>query len=152
MIEAALLSSCNFTFSPFLATIDPPWRVMRLLIMSYLISLSAMATDWHEMAPGKSYKLSQSFALTQRERSSSMIDLSRGERLVLKEVMSLSLPGTSLSLYIFNYPKCSGREMTTDVEMIPVAGSDAEVGTQLEDCEINMYIETKDLYSKSFFK
>lgn len=111
-----------------------------------------MATEWHEMAPGKSYKLSQSFELTQRERSSSMVDFSKGERLVLKEVLSLSLPGTSLALYVFDYPKCPGREMTTDMEVIPVEESDVEASTQLEDCEVNMYIETKDLYSKSFFK
>lgn len=123
---------------------------MRFLIIMCLMTFPAFASQWHELAPGKSYKLIQSFQLPQRERSGSLIDFSKGERLKLKEVEAVSLPGTTLTLYVFSHPNCPGREMTTDMEMILFEG--AEIGAQMEDCEINMYIEKKDLYSKSFFK
>ena len=127
---------------------------MRTILLSVIFSFSAVAANWTDLVEGKSYKLNQSFQLPQLERSRSLLDFSKGEIFLLKEIVPLSLPGASLALYIFDYKNCPGTEMATDMEIIPVTGSRplVEVGAKVEDCEINMYIETKDQYSKSLFE
>jgi hypothetical protein len=127
---------------------------MRLFFILSLISFSALAAQWGDLVPGKSYSLSQSFQLPQLERSGSFVDFSKGEDFRLKEVVPLSATGLSLILHIFHYTNCPGIEMTTDMEIIPVKYSNplVEVGVQLEECELNMYIETRDQNNKSLFE
>lgn len=127
---------------------------MRLFIITCLISLSAFGADWNELRVGKTYKLSQSFQLQQDERSGSFIDFNEGEKFRLEDIVSVTPPGATLSLFIFEYLNCPGHEMSTEMEIISVKGSSplVEVGALLENCKVNMYIETKDLYSKSLFE
>jgi len=71
----------------------------------------------------------------------------------LKEIMPLSM--VNVMLYIFDYKNCPGPAMKTDMEIIPVNGTSpvVEIGAQLEEnCELNIYIENKDLMSTSLFE
>lgn len=126
-----------------------------MFLIGLLFSFSALAaTKWSDLESGKTYKLAQSFQLPQLERSGSLVDFVKGQKYKLKEIVPLSMPGALLTLYIFDFTNCPGKEMATDMEIIPVKGSTplVEVGAQVEDCEINMYIETKDQYNKSLFE
>lgn len=126
---------------------------MRLLLLCLVISFNALAVDWTELEDGKEYKITQNFQLSQLERSGSKLDISRGDKVQLKETVALS--AINVMLYIFDYKNCPGQAMTTDMEIIPVQETSpvVEIGAQLEEkCELNIYIETKDLMSNSLFE
>lgn len=127
---------------------------MRLFLLLTLISFSAFSATWSDLEEGKTYKLTQSFQLPQLERSRSLLDFTKGESFTLKEIVPLSLPGALLTLYVFDYKKCPGTEMATDMEIVDVNGTRplVQVGAQVEDCEMNMFIENKDIYAKSLFE
>jgi hypothetical protein len=128
---------------------------MRLFLVLALMSFSAFATDWSDLEVESTYKLSQSIQLKQIERSGSLLDIVKGEPLLLKAIVPVSVPGFPLLLYIFDLKSCPGPKMTTDQEIIPVQGTNplVEVGVQLDtDCELNMYVEMKDYYSQALFE
>lgn len=123
---------------------------MRLFIVLFLVSFSALATSWGNLQVGRNYKLSQSFELTMTGRSAWMMYLMKDEVFHLRKVESLG----STVLYIFDYKNCPGPEMGTELEIVPVGGTSPVVktGTQLEACELKVYIEMKDYYSNSLFE
>jgi hypothetical protein len=127
---------------------------MKFLIIALLLSSSLFASNWDELDTKTTYKLSQSFQLPQTERSGSILELVRGQKFELKEILPLEIPGALLTLYIFDYPKCSGLDMKTEMEIIPVDGTSpvVEVGALVEKCELQIYLETKDLDSNSLFE
>jgi hypothetical protein len=127
---------------------------MRLFLLLALVSFSAFATDWSDLEAGNSYKLNQSFQLPQLERSGSLLEFTKGEKYLLSEILPVDVPGYPLMLYIFKYTNCPGPAMKTDMEIVEVETTSpvVKVGMQVEACEINMYIETKDYYSKSLFE
>lgn len=126
---------------------------MRLFLIGVLISFNAMALSWTSLEVGNKYRLNQSFQLKQVERSGSLLDFRRGERLHLKEIVPLSAPGVMLTLYVFHPARCPGEELVTEMEVLEVKGTSplVELGAQFEKCELNVYLENKDLYSKSLF-
>lgn len=127
---------------------------MRLFLVLFLISFSALATSWENLQPGQDYKLTQSFELP-IYRSNSLMSFMKGEAVLLKEILPLAIPGGfNMALYIFDYKNCPGTEMETDLEIVPVQGTSPVVkpGVQLEACELKVYIEMKDFYSKSLFE
>ncbi len=127
---------------------------MRLFLIFCLFSFNVFAASWSDLSVGNSYRLTQNFQLPQLERSGSLIDFSKGEKLHLKEIVPLSMPGALLTLYIFDYLNCPGPAMTTDMEIIPVNGTSplVEIGAFVEKCELNVYLETKDYYTNSLFE
>lgn len=125
---------------------------MRFLILSFLFAFNAFAAEWNELEMGKSYKLIQNFQLQQIERSEALLDFSKGDSVVLKEVNSLDT--IKVMVYVFAYDKCPGTELKTDMKIIPVQGTAPmiEVGAELANCNLSLYIETKDIYSKSLIE
>ena len=127
---------------------------MRLFLVLFLISFSALATSWENLRPGQDYKLTQSFELP-IYRSNSMMSFMKGEGFYLKEVVPLAIPGGfQMALFIFDYKNCPGPQMETDLEIVEVERTSPVVkaGAQLEKCEMNVYIEMKDYYSNSLFE
>lgn len=126
---------------------------MKAFLILMLISMNAFAIDWNEMESGKTYTLKQNLSLKQNERSGSLLEIMKGEKLTLKEVIALgSVP---VLLYSFDYKNCPGPAITTDMEIIPVTGTNpvVEIGAELaENCELNIYLETKDMISVSTFE
>ncbi len=127
---------------------------MKFLIMALLLSSSLFASTWDELDTKATYKLSQSFQLPQTERSGSILELVKGEKFELKEIVPLEIPGALLTLFIFDYSNCPGIEMKTEMEIIPVNDTSpkVEVGALIEKCELQIYLETKDLDSNSLFE
>lgn len=126
---------------------------MRLFFILLMVSFNALAVQWTELEDGTEYKITQNFQLSQLERSGSKLDISRGDSVELKETIPLSM--INVMLYIFDYKNCPGELMSTEMEIIPVLLTSpvVEIGAQLEKkCELHIYIETKDLMSKSLFE
>jgi hypothetical protein len=127
---------------------------MRLFFGLLFISFQLNAASWSELEVSKTYKLSQYFQLPQKERSGAFLDFMKGESFTLKEIVPMALPGANLLLYLFNYENCPGLQMKTELEIVPVQGSSpvVEAGVSLEEgCELNVYIESRDYFSKSLF-
>jgi len=127
---------------------------MYAIIFTFLLSTSAMAARWSQLSIGETYSLIQNFQLTQFERSDSRIDFSKGEKFTLKDKTLLDIPGAPVDLFIFDYKKCPGKDMVTDLEIIPVKGSNplVEVGAEVVECELYIYMERKDFLNKSLFE
>lgn len=125
---------------------------MRTFIFLFLISFNALALDWFHMESGKTYTLQQNFQLPQLERSGSILEFSKGDKYLLKEIIGL---GMGLGLFNFEYTSCPGPAMETDVEIIPVHGTTPlkEVGIMIaKECEMWVYVELKDFWTKSLFE
>ena len=123
-----------------------------IIILSFL-SLDVLAISWMELKETNDYQINQAFELTQVERSSSKLSISKGEPVRLKEILNLS--NIRVMLFIFNYQNCPGSVMSTQMEIIPVQETTpmVEIGVQLEEnCEFHFYLEAKDLMSKSVFE
>ena len=124
---------------------------MRLFLIGIIISFNIFAVNWTELEEGKAYKLSQSFQLPQIERSGSLFDIVKGDQVTLKEIMPLELSFPVMA-YIFKYHNCPGTGMKTDMELVTVQNTGVEVGAVLEKCELSVYVETRDIDSKSLFE
>ena len=125
---------------------------MRLFIGLLLISFNLLASDWSDLEEKQKYILTQSFQLPQLERSGSFMEFTVGDEAVLSEIIGLDT--INVVLFKFNYKKCPGPEMKTEMEIIPVKNTSpvVEVGAQLENCSLEIFIETKDLMTASFFE
>lgn len=125
---------------------------MRLFIGLLLISFNLLASDWTDLEEKQKYILTQSFQLPQLERSGSFMEFTAGDEVVLSEIIGLDT--INVVLFKFNYKKCPGPEMKTEMEIIPVKNTSpvVEVGAQLENCSLEIFIETKDLMTASFFE
>jgi hypothetical protein len=127
--------------------------LMRLLILGLIfLSFSLYAAEWNDLEMDQKYTLTQSFQLPQIERSGSLVDFIQGEEVVLKEIIALDM--IKVMLLKFDYKNCPGPDMKTDMEIIPVKNTApvVEVGAQLEKCSLEIFIESKDLMSTSFFE
>jgi hypothetical protein len=125
---------------------------MRFLVLLVLVSFNALAADWSELEIGQNYKLQQEFKLPQVERSGSLQDFIKGDEIVLKDIVPLDM--VSVIIYEFDYKKCPGPEIKTEMEIIPVQETSPviEIGAQLENCTLSIFIETKDISTKSFIE
>lgn len=126
---------------------------MRLFIGLFLLSFHVMSATWTDLEEDKTYQLNQEFTLPQTIRSGSLQHFMKGEKFKLKEMTSLG--SLRLMVYTFQYMNCPGKEMQTELEIIPVQGSNpmVEVGAQLKtDCELEVYVETRDLTYNSLFE
>ncbi len=126
---------------------------MRLLILGLIfISFNLCAAEWNDLELDQKYTLTQSFQLPQIERSGSLVDFLQGEEVVLKDIIPLDM--IKVMLFKFDYKNCPGPDMKTDMEIIPVKNTSPviEVGAQLENCTLEIFIENKDLMTASFFE
>lgn len=126
----------------------------KIMILFFIFcSATAFAKTWNDLEFLTEYKLTQSFELPQIERSTSLLHFIAGDEFLLKEVTSL--PEIKVMVYTFKYKNCPGRAMNTTLEIIPVQATSSmvEVGAQLEtNCELNVYVEAKDIFTTSFFE
>lgn len=125
---------------------------MRLFIGLMLISTSLFAASWNELEIQNKYQITQSFQLPQVERSSSILDIIEGDKFELADIIPLDM--INVILFQFDYKNCPGPELKTDMEIIPVKNTSpvVEVGAQIEKCKLEIFIETKDLMTESFFE
>ncbi|MFL5786387.1 MAG: hypothetical protein ACJ76H_17340 [Bacteriovoracaceae bacterium] len=125
---------------------------MRLFILLSLISVQAFALDWFDMDTDSEYTIQQNLSLHQKERSGSILEISKGEKFVLKDKVGM---GMGLALFNFAYENCPGQQMETEVEEIFVDGTTPviEVGAMVASgCELWVYVDLHDFWTKSLFE
>ena len=127
---------------------------MRLFIALMLVSFNLFAAvEWNELELDQKLKITQSFQLKQKIAAGSLVDIVKGQKFVLTDIIGLDM--INVTLFQFEYKNCPGPQMTTDMEIIPVNNTSpvVEIGAQLvEKCTLEIFIETKDLMTASFFE
>ena len=127
---------------------------MRLFIALMLVSFNLFATvEWSDLELDQNLKITQSFQLKQKIASASLVDIMKGQKFVLTDIIGLDM--INVTLFQFEYKNCPGPQMKTDMEIIPVNNTSpvVEIGAQLiEKCTLEIFIETKDLMTSSFFE
>lgn len=119
------------------------------ILLASLFAFSAHAGIWNELEINQNYLLGQSFELPALEGDVSSVKFSAGEEATLKDIVPLEM--INVMLYIFDYKNCPGQNIKTDMEIIPV--HNVEIGALLEKgCQLEIYIETRDIFSESLFK
>jgi hypothetical protein len=89
------------------------------------------------------------------EKNTTKIELPLGANLKLQEKISLSMIKVELLKFdVSEY--CSDSNFTTDISLIDIKQANGKVVTVgadiAEDCLLEVYVETSDYYSISFFK
>ncbi|MBC7386347.1 MAG: hypothetical protein H7301_09345 [Cryobacterium sp.] len=105
--------------------------------------------DWNVLSPSDDVTLDQ--ALLLRDSRGANVVVESGSAYRVREVIGLEIPAV---LYTFEAEKCAHPGVTTEMELIlPEEGtSQAEVGvTYGPNCDLSIYVETKDLLTPSFF-
>lgn len=126
---------------------------MRFLVGLLLaFSLNTFAAEWDSLEIGRVYKLSQGFSLQGLDRSRSFLDFRPGQDVQLFDVVPLSM--AKVIIYEFGVRNCPGPQAGSKMTIIPVLGAarKVEVGAQLENCKLQIYVEMKDIYTESMFK
>lgn len=129
---------------------------MRLFFALLFISFQAFALPWSELEHGETYTLKQSFQLKIEERSGSLLDVMKGQKVRYAGLVPINIPGFPMILYQFQYRNCPGMQMVTDVEIvepIQATGEVVKVGAQLDEhCILQFYVEGYDWQTESLFE
>jgi hypothetical protein len=125
-----------------------------LLSIILLISSNVYANSkaWSDLLTDNSYNITTQMIL---EKNTTKIELPLGANLKLQEKISLSMIKVELLKFdVSEY--CSDSNFTTDISLIDIKQANGKVVTVgadiAEDCLLEVYVETSDYYSISFFK
>ncbi len=122
---------------------------MRLFLLLALMSFNAFAIPWADLENYDTYTLQQEFELKQKERSGSMIVFPKGTKLRLFEKTG----AMGMALFKMVWIGCPGNDMETEMEIVKVKPSSAEIGVvAMPRCELWIYLESKDYWTESFVK
>lgn len=125
----------------------------QLLIIVILFSTVAFAkTKWSDLEKNKKYSTDRVITL---EKTGYKLDLPINSKIELVEVMSL--PMIKVELLKFDISEfCNDGESISDIKLIDIkqsSGLIVTVGADLaEDCVMEMFVESKDIYTNSLFK
>jgi hypothetical protein len=125
-----------------------------LLSIILLISTNVYANSktWSDLVIDNSYNITTQMIL---EKNTTKIELPLGANLKLQEKISLSMIKVELLKFdVSEY--CSDSNFTTDISLIDIKQANGKVVTVgadiADDCILEVYVETSDYYSISFFK
>lgn len=124
---------------------------MKYFFIGILLTANLFANTWADLEIDQDYKLTQDLQLEQTERSSSFLELLKGEPFKLRDIMPLDM--VRVVAFIFEYKNCPGPDLRTEMTIIPVASTGVEIGALVDTgCTFEIYIENKDIMTKSFFE
>lgn len=121
-----------------------------ILSLLFLFSFQAYCLDWYDFDLDQTFILKKDLVFDQTE-----LTLNKGNRFKLYDIISLLI---NVSLYQFEVEQCPDPNANTEMIIVdPSAPNnellDASVGVQLQkSCLLEVYVETKDLFSPSLFE
>ena len=117
-------------------------------ILLFTLSFNLYALDWYDMDLDRTVRLEKKLEFTKEK-----ITLKTGDTMKVWDVIDL---GFNVLVYQFEMQNCPGPDITT--EMIIVNPNDRQendpsVGVQIQEtCLLEVFVEAKDVFSKSLFK
>lgn len=124
-----------------------------LVLILFILSGSVFAKNmkWSSIYKNNSYTLTEQIDVTDRKE-----DFSIPVDTKLKLVESNALPMINVQLFKFELPSCPSSSMKTELELLEInqEGQEAVVigYDVVENCILEVFIEQKDIYSKSILK
>ena len=122
-------------------------------IATFLLSAPALSnTKWSSLIKAKKYTTDREIVLEKEE-----FKMTVPRNSALKLIDAMSLPMIKVELLKFDLSEfCTKRDSISDIKLIDVkqsSGTISTVGADLAvDCIMEVFVETKDVYSNSFFK
>jgi hypothetical protein len=128
---------------------------MRSLLVLFVLVFSSQvfASSWNDLEIGEGYTLKQELTLVSNSPGQSQFHIPAGTKLVHSDLFPLDM--ISVMLYQFKLPNCPGNDFETQMEIIPVQETSplVEIGAQVaSNCLLEIFIETRDIYSSSIVK
>lgn len=106
---------------------------------------------WSSLFKGTSYILTQDIEITDRKE-----DFIIGINSKLRLIESNLLPMINVHLFKFELPNCPSNSMKTELELLELAQENDKIVVigydVIESCIFEVFIEQKDMYTKSIFK
>ncbi len=127
---------------------------MRSLLVLFVVVFSSQvfASSWNDLEIGQDYTLSQELNLKFKSNND-VFNIPSGTAVNLYDMLPLDM--INVVLYQFKLPKCPVNDFETEMEIIPVQETSplVEIGAQVaSNCLLEIFIETKDIYSSSIVK
>jgi hypothetical protein len=125
----------------------------QIFIFVILFSTVTFAqSKWSDLEKNKKYSTNRAITL---EKEGYKLELPKNSKIELVEAMSL--PMIKVELLKFDISEfCNDGESISDIKLIDIkqsSGLIVTVGADLaEDCVMEMFVETKDVYTNSIFK
>ena len=117
-----------------------------LLFLTLLFSAQVFALDWYDLELEDKLSLDKEIRFEKEN-----VIFKKGDGFKLYDVVTLPM---NVQIYLFEVLNCPGPDITTDMILIDPTSKagDPSVGVQLaESCSMEVYVETKDLFTKSLF-
>lgn len=136
------------------------FNVIFFVLFSLNSTYAQTIVEWNDLQTGESYLLEKNLSLSIKspllKTTTEKYHLFSGESFFLQQISHLDIPGFPLNLYIFLKEKCSEEDVLvkTELEIIPLSflENEREVGVEIESCQLSVYVEVKDLFSRSLFR
>ena len=128
---------------------------MRSVLVLFILAFSSQvfAMSWNDIEEGQTYTLTQELKLVSNSPGRAALHIPAGTVLTKTEVLPLDM--IMVMLYKFNFSGCPEKDFETEMEIIPVVGTSpvVELGAQVAgNCVLEVFIETKDIYTNSILK
>lgn len=123
----------------------------KLLILLVILSSANVLANykWSDLVEGKEYIIDRSIEL---EKNKEMFKINKGDSFKLVEMKPL--PMINVMLGEFKVENCKDNEQTSEMILVDIKDKNKVVSVGLtlsEECTLEVYLESKDLYSKSLF-
>jgi hypothetical protein len=125
-----------------------------VLVLLFVVSANVFSKNlkWSSLYKDSTYSLTQQIDITDTRKE----DFSILAESKLKLIQSTALPMINVQLFKFELPSCPSNSMKTELELLELPQANQKIvviGFDIvENCILEIFIEQKDLYSKSIFK
>lgn len=126
-------------------------KLFLILLLTVSTSVFSKNLKWSSLYKGATYTLTQQVDVTDRKEDFSVLADSK-----LKLIESTALPMINVQLFKFELPSCPSNSMKTELELLELPQANQKVIVigfdVVENCILEVFIEQKDIYSKSILK
>lgn len=126
-------------------------KLFLILLLTVSTSVFSKNLKWSSLYKGATYTLTQQVDVTDRKEDFSVPADSK-----LKLIESTALPMINVQLFKFGLPSCPSNSMKTELELLELPQTNQKVIVigfdVIENCILEVFIEQKDIYSKSILK
>jgi hypothetical protein len=116
-----------------------------LFLISNHIAFKANASNikWYDLSSGMQLNLTQEINFTQ-------VTILPASQLTLEEIIPLSM--IKVSLYKLYWHDCAEPSLEQEMILLAVDNTNVEIGLELlQNCNLELYIEDRDLFQASIF-
>jgi hypothetical protein len=123
-------------------------RLLIATVVAFQVSSVFATTNWSQVTSGSQYYLQNNLTI-----SNTSTTFSKGAKFVVTERTPLSM--IKVEMFKIKALECADVDAVSELELYEIPQSNGKkitVGIELgEECELEVFVELKDLYSRSLF-